>query len=149
MSILEGIQDRLRRALGIVSPSRVFMQEIQPQAMALKIAFLAWDLAAADRYLAQLVADNDDQVKRYILRHTVILTDGTEISRISVSDPSALRGRRFDQVIIADDRRMQILKRRQPELHELARCCAGSIIPEEFRFQIYDLDEEAPNHGKT
>lgn len=153
MSILDGILDCVRRSLGIVSTSRVFMQKI-PQIPPLtypplKIAFLAWGLAAADRYLEQLVADNDDQVKRYILRHTVILTDGTEISRISVSDPSALRGRRFDQVIIADDRRMQILERRQPELHELARCCAGSIIPEEFRFQIYDLDEEDPNHGKT
>lgn len=112
----------------------------------LRIAFLAWDTRAADRYLEQLVADNADQVKRYIMRHTVILWDGTEISRISVSDPVALRGRRFDQVIIADDRRLQVLLHRQPILRALADCCRASFVPEEFRFQIYDPDAE-DHHG--
>ncbi len=113
----------------------------------LKIAFLAWDLQAADRYLAQLVADNEDQVKRYVLRDTVLLKDGTAITRISPSDPLALHGRRFDQVIIADDRRLQIMQRHRAILRALDWCCRGSIVPEEYRYQIYDLDEEAPKNG--
>ena len=144
MSKAEKIQNRLRRALGIVSPSRVFMQETPRTVQPLKIAFLAWDMKAADRYMQQLVADNADQVKRYILRHTVILTDGTEICRVSVSDPAALHGRRFDQIIIADDRRLEIMQYRAAELRALDWCCRGSIVPEEFRRQIYDLDAEVP-----
>ena len=141
------ILNRLRRALGIVSPSRVFMQEAPQQHHPLRIAFLAWDLKAADRYMEQLVADNADQVKRYILRHTVILTDGTEICRVCTSDPVTLHGRRYDQVIIADDRRMEIMQRHRATLRALDWCCSGSIVPEEYRWQIYDLDAEVPENG--
>ena len=110
----------------------------------LKIAFLAWDLRATDRYLAQLVADNADQVKEYIRGHAVLLKDGTEIYRVCVSDPVALHTRYFDQVIIADDRRLQIMEKHSATLRALDWCCRHSSVPEEFRRQIYDLDAEVP-----
>lgn len=114
--------------------------------MALKIAFLAYDVRCAGTALSQLVEDNADQVAGYNRTHgRVFLRDGAEI--ISANGIN-LHGRRFDQVIIADDRRLQVMGQRHAELRELDRCCQGSTIPEEFRYQIYDLDEEDPNHGK-
>lgn len=113
---------------------------------ALKIAFLAWDAKTADTYLRQLAIDNTDQVKRYERNQgRVLLKDGTEIKSFHHGNP--LTGYRFDQVIIADDRRLKILRYCGAELNELEHSCQGSIVPEEYRYQFYDLDEEAPKDG--
>lgn len=56
--------------------------------------------------------------------------------------PEFLYCRRFDQTIVADDRRRDIAMRRYPELVALERCMANSIVPVHFRWQFYDLDAE-------
>lgn len=111
--------------------------------MALKIAFLAWNHMATTRYFQQLLADNAEQVDRYDRRcGRAWLKDGTVITAIPIGHHPA--GYHFDQVIIADDRRLNTLGQRRAELREMDRSCQGSNIPEEFRYQIYDLDAEAP-----
>lgn len=111
--------------------------------MALKIAFIAWSTESTNRYLQQFVEDNDDQVAGYNkMLSRVFLKDGTEICGITNLD--RLTGQRFDQVIIADDRRLyshhNLLYNTDLLYHILRR----SIIPEEYQYQIYDLDEERP-----
>ena len=111
--------------------------------MPLKIAFIAWDRRNADNHLLQLAVDNADQVKRFERnRGRILLTDGTEI--VSVHHLPGLEGRRFDQYIIADDRRMHVVKFHGAALNELDYRCQGSIVPEEYRCQFYNVDEEAP-----
>ena len=110
--------------------------------MAYNIAFIGYNEEQTRRYLEDLAVVNADQVRRVDRRNgCVILKDGTTITRV-LPIPEFLHGRRFDQVIVADDRRLHILFRRGPELRELDRCMAGSVVPEHFRWQFYDLDAE-------
>lgn len=110
--------------------------------MAYKIAFIGYNEEQTRRYLEDLAVVNADQVYRFDRRNgQVIMRDGTTITRVLPS-PAFLKGRRFDQVIVADDRRLNVLERRYPEIMELGRCMVGSIVPEHFRWQLYDLDAE-------
>lgn len=116
--------------------------------MPLKIAFIAWDMQNAVNNLLQLAIDNADQVKRYDRqRGRILLTDGTEI--VSVHHLPGLEGVRFDQYIIADDRRMEVVKFHGAALNELDYRCQHSSVPAEYRCQFYNIDEEADDHGKT
>lgn len=106
----------------------------------MKIAFIGYNERQTNARFIELAACNADQVKLTDWRRgRIVLFDGTEIIRVS-SDPVFLHGRYFDQVIIADDRRLAILFRRGPELRALEMCCARSEVPEEFRWQFFDLD---------
>jgi hypothetical protein len=111
----------------------------------LKIAFIGFNAKQTHGALLQLAVDNADQVKRYDRRQgSIVLRDGTEIMAVPPGDPVALHGRRFDQIIIADDWRLMIMEHLRAELRALDRCCQHSIVPEEFRYQIYDMDAEEP-----
>ena len=111
----------------------------------LKIAFIGFNTEQTHAALLQLAVDNADQVKRYDrLRGRIVLTDGTEIMAVHPGDPVALHGRRFDQIIIADDWRLMIMEHLRAELRALDWCCQHSSIPEEYRLQIYDMDAEDP-----
>lgn len=112
--------------------------------MALDIAFIGWNEAQTRIYFEDLAVVNADQVRRYDKREGIILLrDGTRITRV-VPVPSFTVGRRFDQIIVADDRRLSIIDRRYPEILELIRCCERSVVPVDFRIQHYDLDAEVP-----
>ena len=116
--------------------------------MAYSIAFIGYNEEQTRRYLEDLAAVNADQVRRFDRRNGCItLKDGTTITRV-LPVPDFLRGRRFDQVIVADDRRLQVFDRRYPEMMELNRCMGGSIVPEHFRWQLYDLDAEVVEDGR-
>ena len=116
--------------------------------MGLKIVFLGWDRRQTDRYMRQMAKDNAEQVARYDRRSgRLALRDGTEIiNAYTIRSP---KGQRFDQVILADDRRMEILEHHRLDIAELLARCMSSPIPLEYQLQIYDLDEEDPNHGKA
>ena len=110
--------------------------------MSYNIAFIGYNEEQTCRYLEDLAVVNADLVKRFERRnHRVLLKDGTVISGV-LSAPDFLHGRKFDQVIVADDRRCQIIYRRGRVLAELGRCLCGSIVPEEFQWQFYDLDAD-------
>lgn len=110
--------------------------------MPLKVAFMAYNAWATNVYFRQLLKDNAEQIATCNSAiGWAVLKDGTEIKRIY---PGAeMHGLHFDQVIIADDRRLNITQRRA-ELRELARTLCHSNVPEKYQFQIYDIDEEAP-----
>ena len=110
--------------------------------MAYNIAFIGYNEEQTHRYLEDLAVVNADQLRIFNRRCGIVeLMDGTIITAVKPV-PEFLCGRRFDQVIVADDRRMNVLGRRAPEMRELDRCMAGSIVPEHFRWQLYDLDAE-------
>ena len=110
--------------------------------MGYKIAFIGYNEEQTRRYLEDLAIVNADQVYRFDRRNgRVDLKDGTTITAVKPV-PEFLIGRRFDQVIVADDRRLEVLYRRAPELRELDRCMSRSIVPEHFRWQFYNLDAE-------
>lgn len=117
--------------------------------MALKIAFLGWDARLTSRYLRMLQMDNEEQIQRCAgsrpILDDLVLRDGTQIINVYSIGMDALT-RRFDQVILADDRRMEIMERHRGTIAMLLALCGGSIVPEEFRLQIYDIDAE-DNHG--
>lgn len=112
----------------------------------LKIAFVAWNAEATDTYLRSLAIDNADQVKRYDrARGRAILKDGTEIR--AVHDSSFLEGLRFDQIIVADDYRRRTFYVCSDLLKVLEYRCSFSCVPEEYRHQLYNIDQEAPRDG--
>lgn len=111
----------------------------------LKIAFIGFNAKHTHHALVQLAVDNADQVKSTDWRRgRIVLFDGTEIVAVPAADPVWLHGRRFDQIIIADDWRLMIMKHLREELRALGWCCQHSIVPEEYRLQIYDMDAEVP-----
>ncbi len=113
--------------------------------MALKIAFLGYNEKQTRQFFKQFAEDNRDQVRGVnFAQGYMLLKDGTEILRVPAQNPAWINGRRFDQIIVADDLRVHVLFNRWDELAQLRRCCAGSIIPLEFRYQFYIIDEEAP-----
>lgn len=116
--------------------------------MALNIAFLAWNARQADTYLHQLAEANADQVKKYDRTSgRVTLHDGTVIS--IVNPDKKMDGKRFDQIIVADDWRMGILLKMWDALEYLELLCQHSDVPEDFRYQFYFIDEEDGNNGET
>lgn len=110
--------------------------------MAYKIAFIGYNEELTRICLQDLAIVNAEQVSRFDRRQGCItLKDGTTITAVRPV-PEFLYGRYFDQVIVADDRRLTILDRRHPEIVALDRCMAYSIVPEHFRWQFFDLDAE-------
>ena len=109
--------------------------------MPLKIVFLGWNARQTDQYLGQMAKDNAEQVAWYNRRHgRLALTDGTEI--INAYHIGIIEGRRIDQVILADDRRLQIKEHHRDAIARLMEHRQASKVPEEFGLQIYDIDEE-------
>ncbi len=112
----------------------------------LKIAFVAWNAEATCILLESLAIDNADQVKRYDRsRGRVILKDGTEI--YGVHGNRLLDGLYFDQIIVADDYRRRTFYVCNGLLKALENRCLLSDVPEEYRYQLYDIDKEAPRDG--
>ena len=112
--------------------------------MPLHIAFIGYNALLTVDYFRQFALDNFEAVRYFDSRRgRITLYDGTTIQ--AISRPMAFRdGVRFDQVILADDRRMRILYTRWEEIAWLRHVTSYSEIPEEFRFQVYDIDADPP-----
>lgn len=113
-----------------------------------KIAFIGYNNRLTANMLRQFVLDNEKQVIHFDpARGQVRLRDGTTIQ--AVTSPIFYRdGVRYDQVLLADDRRMRILYERRDELAWLRNVTAHSEIPEEFRFLVYDIDADIEKEEK-
>lgn len=113
--------------------------------MQFNIAFLGYTAAQTRAQFRNFVEDNIEQVEHYDpCRGVARLTDGTEI--ICITSPARVWGRKFDQIMLVDDARWNIIFRQGCLIKELQRRAAGSIVPEAFRIIFYDLDWE---EGKT
>jgi hypothetical protein len=114
--------------------------------MAYKIAFISYNERQTREYFSALAKANAEQVLHYDPRRgRIFLRDRTEIVRVSPT-PEFLQGRRFDQVIVADDRRLNVVGLRLGELVALSRCMDHSVVPLEFRWCFFDLDEGVPSN---
>ena len=111
--------------------------------MELSIAFIGYNAEQTCIALDDFVRVNADQVAFYNRSRGIVkLRDGTTIYKI-LWFPEFLEGRRFDQVLVADDRRRHVYEARWLMLHELDRRMAtSSRVPAEFRWLFYDLDAE-------
>lgn len=110
----------------------------------LKIAFIGYDHRQTRICLRQFAEDNAEQVLRFDDQvGRLFLLDGTVVEAIP-SAQERLLGRCYDQVVIADDRRMLTLAKRTEALACLLHTCERSNVPEEFIFQFYDTDAEQP-----
>lgn len=110
--------------------------------MVCDIAFIGYNEEQTLRYLEEMAVVNADQVRRFERRNgCIILKDGTTITAVRQT-PEFLYGRRFDQVIVADDNRMKVANVRFREIVELDRCMEDSRVPKNFRWQLYYLDAE-------
>ena len=108
--------------------------------MAYNIAFIGYNEEQTRRYLEDLAVVNAEQVQRFDKRQGVVtLKDSTTITAVRPV-PEFLHSRRFDQVIMADDRRLDVVERRFPEILALGHCMSDSVVPVDFRWQVYDLD---------
>jgi hypothetical protein len=113
--------------------------------MPLQIAFIGANANLTALYFKQMALDNAQQVKTFnSTTRRMTLYDGTEITCIYPGDRAAMLARRFDQIIIADDYRMRVPLCRISDIEELGRRCTSSIVPEEYRYQIYDINAEEP-----
>lgn len=116
-------------------------EQIRP----LEIAFMGHNLNVTNLFIRQFAEDNEEQVA-YKQRGRLILKDGTRIEAIS---PTMVRmgfdGRRYDQLILADDARGNIEDDAAHEI-EVVRWCAlrCSSVPEEFQILRYNADAPAP-----
>ena len=110
--------------------------------MSYKIAFIGYNETQTRLYFDDFVKQNIEQVQVLDLKNGILtLKDGTIITTVKPV-PEFYRGRKFDQVIVADDHRGLVTQRRFPELWELERCMESSVVPHLFRWILYDLDAE-------
>ena len=116
--------------------------EKRGKAVQLKLGFIGYNDRLTRIAFDQFAIDNQEAVLTYDrVRGHMILRDGTTIQAIT-GGKAFWDGVRLDQVIVADDRRMEIMWRRYQEMACLRHVTACSEVPEEFRFQVYDMDAE-------
>lgn len=111
----------------------------------LKIAFVARTLSAADILFRQFRLDNELYIKRMTPTGRVYtMPDYTEITVMGASTPPCFsRGRRYDQAIIVTDHHGSLLQEFSEFIESLEERATGRV-PEEFFFQFYNADAEAP-----
>ncbi len=107
----------------------------------LRIAFVAANASQNTHWFRDFRRINGDIIRRNY-RNYVELQDGTEI--VPVISNRDLCGSRFDQVIVADDRRRLLLSENGIIATIINEIMATSSrrIPDEFFIQIYDLDAD-------
>lgn len=111
----------------------------------LEIAFMSRDIRTTTLFLRQFAADNEEQVA-YHRTGRVILKDGTIIEAVSpVMVRERFDGRRYDQLILADDTRGLIRVKASQEIdHVLKYTMMYSCVPEEYQIQLYNVDAPPP-----
>lgn len=108
--------------------------------MPLKIAFIGYSQRLTRQHFEEFAWDNREQIRRAdYIKGRIELRDGTIIIRM---DAHKVRrdGYRFDQIIVADDRRGYVYSARYDDIRWLVCTCSCSIVPQEFRMLFYDVD---------
>jgi len=122
---------------GTVNVREMTCEDMKP----LTLAFVGFNARQTREYFQQFVQDNWEQI--YVYDPQVgwaRFFDGTVVKCIPSTEQVKRDGLRYDQIILADDRRMMIWKERSELLCFLNDCCRYSQIPHDFRYQIYDID---------
>lgn len=112
--------------------------------MPLKLAFIGYNEEQTRRYFDEFRWMNRDQVEAYTrVFGKILLNDGTIIQRAPATKEK-LDGLRFDQIIVACDRRgYGVWPSYQRELlHALEQRMSYGRVSEDDRIIYYDLDSE-------
>lgn len=120
------------------------MCEREPKPQPLTLAFIGYNEGQTRQYFAEFAKVNADQISHFDDRAGCIrFTDGTCIYRVS-DNPFRLMGRRFDQLIVALDRRGVNAWpwRRDRLLDAVHERMLMSCVPDRFLTIVYDLDSE-------
>ena len=113
--------------------------------MQLNIAFIGYNTAQTYIYFQEFIACNIDQISRYnSTTGFIVLKDGTQIYRVA-GRPESIKGRHFDQILVAKDRQTYTGDVQTAVLMQLYNCLTLQV-PEHLQIIIYDLDSE---EGKT
>ena len=105
----------------------------------LNIAFIGYNRKRTHDYFEELFVENLKDVKLVDLKSGVmILKDGTIIRRVDDLDDCAHC--RFDQIIIADDSRMNVLVDRADLIAAVELTMLLSCVPEDFQRMFYNTD---------
>lgn len=123
---------------GKLPGERIAAADMKP----LALAFVGFNREQTLAHFRQFARDNAEQIwDRNLELGWILLYDGTVIKRITSMEQARRDGVRFDQIILADDRRRMIWKERAELIRFLdIYGCRCSEVPQEFRFQIYDVD---------
>lgn len=118
---------------------------MQEEFRPLEIAFMCWNLNIANYLLGRFADDNPEQIAQR-RRDRLILTDGTTITPLTPGRVrSGIDGRRFDQLILADDRRELLREEAADEIEAvLYGSMCFSCVPEEYQVLFYNIDAPAP-----
>ena len=107
----------------------------------LNIAFIGYNRKQTRYFFEELFVENSKDVKLISLSGGVmIFKDGTVIRRIDSLQDCA--SQKFDQIIIADDSRMNVLVERQDEIAAVELTMLLSCVPEDFQRIFYNTDVE-------
>lgn len=118
----------------------------------LEIAFMGYNDNLTRIAFIQFARDNAEEIVEY--RRTwceyLRLKDGTKIIKITPGRVYfGVDGYRFDQLILADDRRKEIYSARWREISLLMQTAMNySRVPEAYKILFYDLDAPDPR-GET
>lgn len=100
----------------------------------LNIAFVGYNARLSQIHFRWFAEDNREQIRFCDLsRGRIELYDGTRIRCIQRHQD----GLRFDQIMVADDWRKEVLNKQHDLLCALESVCAHSIVPKEFRYIFY------------
>lgn len=106
----------------------------------LHLGFITYSSDQLKDFFTQFCEDNSDQIEKMVVNKSncyAVLKDGTKITGI-MNNCDSLRGFKFDQLILADDYRMNIRWKRD----ELIRMLLDyntyhSVVPDEFKIIEY------------
>ena len=102
----------------------------------LRLALIAYNSKQALEGLKIIAKNNEDRIK-HLDRTELLFKDGTKI--IALFDDSCYIGKKFDQLVIFDDARMNVSYKKRDFIAEiLYHCvCPVSCIPEQYRILKY------------
>ncbi len=106
--------------------------------MSLKIGVLGWDSHLSQVALKQVVLNDKTTTPKKIYKDKVI-TEDESLYMIVPQEIDKLRGLRFDQLILVDDERWQLLDKHYYLIKDFENyVISTSCVPDEFKIQKYE-----------
>ena len=118
----------------------IFIREIE-QIIPLKIGFIGYNSQLTQDGLKQFVENNEKDIEIFKYQKSYIrLKDGTEIVGLYENRVDGLRGHRLDQLILFDDERWMIRRKRYNFIKQIIEKCVNwySCVPKEYQIIQYE-----------
>lgn len=127
---------------GYIKSRRLMAEKVTVAYMKqLVLAFIGYNERLTRQFFGEFAMDNSEQIRKAdFVRGRIEFYDGTIIRRIDAGMAGRMDGWRFDQIIVADDYRMNARISRIDELQVLDCLCGRSEVPVDFRYLYYNVD---------